>query len=281
VSGLAFVVVALSAIAHVHWNLLAKRSGGDLRFFAKLQLLGACMLLPFGLVGSYFRPPTPVALAMVGLSGLCYLSYYTCLGRAYRSGALSIAYPISRGVAPAAAALVGVCVLGERLRQAGWAGVGLVALGILAVGYAETPHSRVRLDLRTILWAIATGLFSAGYMVFDKVGVQNADPSLYLSLCYVVGGTLQFLLFRHDSKPSDGARLGRVLAAAASCTIAYLAVLWVMRYEPVSMVAPVRSLAVVFSVLVGSRLLGEAGGALRYLGEATILCGILLVSLRG
>lgn len=138
-SGLAFVVVALSAIAHVHWNLLAKRSGGDLRFFAKLQLLGACMLLPFGLVGSYFRPPTPVALAMVGLSGLCYLGYYTCLGRAYRSGALSIAYPISRGVAPAAAALVGVCVLGERLRPAGWAGAGLVALGILAVGYAETP----------------------------------------------------------------------------------------------------------------------------------------------
>ncbi len=239
------------------------------------------MMLPLGLVGSLQRPPTPLGFAMVALSGLCYLGYYTCLGRAYRSGALSIAYPISRGVAPTAAALIGVCVLGERLRPAGWIGVGLVALGILAVGYAETPHSRARLDLRTVLWAVATGLFSAGYMVFDKVGVQNADPCLYLSLCYVVGGTLQLLLFRSEAASYPGARIGLVLSAAASCTIAYVAVLWVMRYEPVSMVAPLRSLAVVFSVIVGSRLLGESGGALRYLGAATILAGILLVSLRG
>ncbi|MEJ5171788.1 MAG: EamA family transporter, partial [Fimbriimonadales bacterium] len=163
-SGVSLLLLTLSAAAHVHWNLLAKRAGGDQRFFAKLQLLGAGLVLPFGLIGSLHRPPEAAALAMAAVSGICYWGYYTCLGRAYSSGALSVAYPISRGVAPSAAALAGTLVLGERLGALGWAGVVLVSCGIFLVGRADTAAGASRLDRRTVLWAVATGLFSAGYM---------------------------------------------------------------------------------------------------------------------
>ncbi len=210
---------------------------------------------------------------MAAVSGICYWGYYTCLGRAYSSGALSVAYPISRGVAPSAAALAGTLVLGERLGALGWAGVVLVSCGIFLVGRADTAAGASRLDRRTVLWAVATGLFSAGYMVSDKVGVQRADPCLYLSLSFLLGGA------RGQPRENPEAKVGLALSAAASCTVAYLAVLWVMRSEPVAAVAPVRSLAVVLSVFVGSRLLGEEAGPVRYFGAGTILTGIVLVSI--
>ncbi|MEJ5170809.1 MAG: DMT family transporter, partial [Fimbriimonadales bacterium] len=115
--------------------------------------------------------------------------------------------------------------------------------------------------------------------VSDKVGVQRADPCLYLSLSFLLGGALQSMLARGQPRENPEAKVGLALSAAASCTVAYLAVLWVMRSEPVAAVAPVRSLAVVLSVFVGSRLLGEEAGPVRYFGAGTILTGIVLVSI--
>src|SRR4051794_41864678 len=79
-------------------------------------------------------PPIPSDAIILGtVSGLLEGIYFVLLSAAYRRGDLSVVYPTARGTAPLLAVLVGVVVLGETLPPLGWAGVGLLLAGILAL----------------------------------------------------------------------------------------------------------------------------------------------------
>jgi uncharacterized membrane protein len=57
-----------------------------------------------------------------------------------------------------------------------------------------------------------------------------------------------------------------------------LLVLWVLRRNPVSYVAPVREVSVVFGAWLGVRFFGERGGAVRIVASAAIALGIFLIA---
>jgi hypothetical protein len=61
----------------------------------------------------------------------------------------------------------------------------------------------------------------------------------------------------------------------------YATILFVLRAEPVSYVVALRSVSVLFSVLAGTRLLGEEGVAQRLGAAALIVLGIGAIAVTG
>jgi drug/metabolite transporter (DMT)-like permease len=78
-------------------------------------------------------------------------------------------------------------------------------------------------------------------------------------------------------RPSPRTLLTSSIAAVGG----YLLVLYVLQQAPVSYVVPLRSVSVLLSVLVGSRLLGEQGGVMRLAAAGAILAGISAIAIGG
>ena len=106
------------------------------------------------------------------------------LNRAYGAGDLSLVYPIARGVAPLAVAVVSISILGENLSYANQGAVLLIGLGITSLALVQRPTRLM--DLRPFLFALATGAFIAAYTIVDGLGARVAGSAhgyvIWLSL---------------------------------------------------------------------------------------------------
>ena len=114
-TGLAVVLVLISAIAHASWNLMLRRSGSP-EFTNWLMLSsGAVLASPFAVYLLVTRPPDPTGWWFIAGTVVLHIGYFFTLGRAYKHGDLSLVYPIARGLGLALIPIVGVTVLAETL----------------------------------------------------------------------------------------------------------------------------------------------------------------------
>src|SRR5574342_399806 len=99
------LAVLLAALLHASWNAMIK-GGGNVLFDTAAVVAGAALIaLPFVFVVPLPAPASwPYILASVAI----HIAYYFLMIRAYRSGDLSLVYPLMRGVAPLITALLGI-----------------------------------------------------------------------------------------------------------------------------------------------------------------------------
>jgi drug/metabolite transporter (DMT)-like permease len=279
-------LVFLSAAGHVFWNYQVKRAADPALYNWWMIALGAGLFAPIALWLA--RPPSiPLAgWACVGATGLFYAGYFWLIACSYDREELSRAYPIARGVAPAATAVWGVLFHREHPTPAGWLGIAALCAGVLALAGTFRGGKDGPLSGAGVLAAVGTGLCTSGYSAVDKTGVQLVHPALYITLTFAAGALAYGLLLRRTHSPARfRACLRRggwgLLAAAGAAMGSYLLILLVLRTEPVSYVVPLRSVSVLLSVGVGHRLLGERGGLRRWGAAALILLGITAIAARG
>ena len=134
------VLVLIAAVAHSTWNLLAKRASAARHLIWFTSLGEAVLVLPAVLCALRdqavrFDGPQLAALVM---TGVLHLFYAECLVRGYRSGDLSIVYPVARGTGPLLSFIGAVVVLGERVSFVATLGTLCVAGGILVLARAGT-----------------------------------------------------------------------------------------------------------------------------------------------
>ncbi|MEO5694583.1 MAG: EamA family transporter, partial [Usitatibacter sp.] len=123
-------MVLLSALMHAGWNLLAKRGHDGLVAMALIKVpniaMAAGILLYMGLPSA---ASWPYILASTTVNCL----YFYFLINAYRVGDLSLAYPVSRGMAPLLVLLLSLVLASEVPSVSASAGVLLICLGIFAL----------------------------------------------------------------------------------------------------------------------------------------------------
>jgi drug/metabolite transporter (DMT)-like permease len=278
-------LVLLSAITHVAWNYLVKRSPAPAIYAWWVMAIGAALLAPLAVWRAWPVWVPPAAWACVAATGLLYAGYFTLIARSYDREDLSRAYPIARGVAPLATAVWGVLFYREAPSLGGWLGIGGVSLGVLALAQPAVQRGK-GLPASGVLAAVGVGLCTSGYSAVDKAGVRLVDPMLYIVLTFAAGAVAQGIVLwpRHNWRAfAEEARRGRAgLPAAAAFSIGgYLLVLEVLRTAPVSYVVPLRSFSVLLSVFAGARLLGEQEGLRRLAAAALIVLGISAIALAG
>jgi drug/metabolite transporter (DMT)-like permease len=287
VNPVSVVLVLASALTHVYWNYELKRATLPAAYTVWLMGIGALLAAgPSLLFASHHRVPL-VGWACVAGTGALYAAYYYLLARGYDHDDLSRIYPIARGVAPAATAGLGSLFFAERPSLPGWLGIAAVSCGVLLLCLPGRASECARpITLAGLAAAVGTGLCTSGYSAIDKLGVRHVDPAIYLTLTFAVGAAAQgaILVPRYGpARVMEEARRGgaRLWLAAALSVGGYLLILHVLRTEPVSYVVPLRSVAVLLSVLAGNRLLGEEGGWSRTAAAALIVAGIAAIALAG
>ncbi len=290
---LVIVLVAVSAVLHVGWNVRLKTAGDPLVAAAIGLVVGALVVVPAGVLAWWLdgAPALPVEGIGLGLlSGVFEAVYFVLLAAAYRRGDLSVVSPSARGTAPLLLVAVGVGVLGERLGTAGWVGVAGLLAGFLAL---QRPWLALRSAIAgrrpdgAIAFALATGVAIAAYTSVDRVGTRLIDPIPYAAILWLSGSVLLVAWIAvtggRDASAPDRAAVGKASIGGLMTLGAYLLVLFALSVAPLTAVAPLRESATVLAAAWGAVRMGEAVGrddAVRRIGgSALIVVGAVLLAL--
>src|SRR5688500_13615972 len=133
-------------------------------------LVSAVLFLPAAVVAFVVTDMEVDAevLLFVGGSGVIHAGYYTLLQRGYRTGDLSVVYPLARGTGPALSTMGAIVLLGERPSGLTLAGGALIIGGVLLIGLRPGPTSA-----RSIEFGVGAGLFIAAYTLWDTHAVED------------------------------------------------------------------------------------------------------------
>ncbi len=281
----ALALLLVAAMMHASWNFMAKGARNDLAFQFGQVLTTSIVFLPFA-VGSYIysRPSLEwTALAFVGVSGTIHITYYVLLTQGYRAGDLSLVYPLARGTGPMLAVIGGIAIFGESPTPLAIAGALTITAGIVVMSWPRNTDAMR--DVRvSVGFALATGICTATYTLWDKHGVEMLTPLMYgygldtarmLLLAPVVLATNNG---RHAVGEAFSERRTPMMTIGVLSLGAYIMVLAALTLAPVSYVAPAREISILFGALMGLRLLNEPDALRRLVGATAIVAGIFALA---
>jgi drug/metabolite transporter (DMT)-like permease len=295
-TALATLMVLGSALMHATWNMLAKRSSHPLAFLWLVNTASMVIFLPVFTWALLQHGLPAVAWPFVVATGVLHILYISFLSQAYRYGALSIAYPISRGTGVALVPLVAVPLLGEEISVVGLLGIGLVLLGIIGLHIREiigafdparvgTTMQHRMVENRGAIYALITGLSIAGYSLVDKAAVEHAHPLVYGYLIFVsmTIGLTPYVLSNHRVAAWRELRANPILVLVGGLFVqgTYLIVLAAMTIAPVSYIVPLREVSVLFGALLGMWFLKEVMTPPRVVSAGIITSGVVLIAVFG
>jgi drug/metabolite transporter (DMT)-like permease len=256
-TALALLLILAAAVVHASWNYFLKRSGGGIVFG----------WVHYGLM-----------LASAAL----HTAYYLLLDRGYRSGDLSVVYPLARGTGPLITVLFAVLLLGERPTAIAIAGALLIGGGAIALTGDPRKLGQSG-NLAAVGFALLTGCMIASYTLVDKVAVAAwLIPPLVQDWAANLGrvALMTPMAWRRKGEIAPTWRRARreIIAVAVLCPLSYILVLTAMVFTPVSYVAPAREVSILVAALMGTQLLAEGDVARRLTAAAAMVAGIVFLA---
>lgn len=275
-----FLAVLVAAACHAGWNALLKLDVEPMVATTLLAVASGLISLP--LVVALGVPP-PAAWPYLAGSVCIHTAYYFALAQAYRHGDLGQVYPIARGSAPLMTALLAGAVLGERLSAAAWAGVIVLACGILLLAL-RGGRALKKFDRASVGFALLTSLTITAYTLVDGTGARVAQaPVLYTAWLFVLSAAVVGTwgaLRRGPVLVSAASRNWKLaLGGAALSVAAYVIAIWAMTVAPIALVAALRETSVLFAALFSTLLLREPLIGARIVSACIVLAGALLLRL--
>ncbi len=284
-TGLALLLLLCAAFCHAFWNYISKKACGGAVFVWLFNAVASVIYIPvvigdLWLTNALFTWDS--VFFMLG-SGILHVGYFILLNKGYDVGDLSLVYPLARGSGPLLSTLAAVFFLGEQPSLVALTGTVLIAVGVfLLLGnpakYVETKA------YQAILFALLTGLFIAGYTLWDKYAVSiMAVPPILMYWGTTVFQALLLLPYALKNRETAAyqwkTNRSAVLGVAVLCPLSYILVLTAMVFTPVSYVAPAREVSILIGAIMGARLLAEGDAKLRIAAAIVILAGLTCLAL--
>ena len=273
-----FFAVLAAAAMHASWNALLKVRGDR---FASVLLMTfgmgvvALPLMPFMAV------PQGHTWLWLALSLCLQTGYKYFLTRAYETGDFAVAYPLARGSAPLLTTLGSAVLLGEAPGPVAIMGIVLLCGGVVMMSLRAKGEA---FGGRSVVFALITSAFIAGYTLTDGIGARSAmdaisyvvwlfvlDGIVSLVLCLYLRGFRTFSTMRSEWKIMLG---GGLLGATA-----YGIAIWAMTKAPIAAVAALRETSILFAMMLSVFLLGETINRRRIIAALTIIAGVLALRL--
>src|SRR5690242_12876746 len=142
---IALLLVLSAALVHATWNFLLKRSGGGTVFVWWFAAISALLYAPLAILIIWHTDVKFGAMhyALMAASAALHVAYFMLLDRGYRSGDLSLVYPIARGSGPLITVLCAVLLLQERPSMLAVTGALLIGAGavMLTGGIAQLKRT--------------------------------------------------------------------------------------------------------------------------------------------
>jgi drug/metabolite transporter (DMT)-like permease len=282
---LALSLILAAAVIHASWNYFLKRSGGGTVFVWLFAGLSALIYAPLAALVMWWQKPV-FGWAHLGLmfaSAVLHTAYYLLLDRGYRSGDLSIVYPIARGSGPLITVLCAVLFLHEQPSALAVAGALLIGGGAVALT-GDPRKLRESGNLHAVGFALLTGCMIASYTLVDKVAVWAfLVPPLVQDWAANLGRvalmTPMALKRKSEIRPTWQRAKKEIVLVAVLCPLSYILVLTAMVFTPVSYVAPAREVSILVAALMGSHLLAEGDARRRLAAAGAMVAGIVCLAL--
>ncbi|SHE84268.1 EamA-like transporter family protein [Loktanella atrilutea] len=270
-----FFAVLAAAVLHAVWNALI-RSGTDKQTAMLVLTLGNALT---GLCVVATRPwPGGEVWVWIIASGAIHTAYQLFLAYAYEQGDLSRVYPLARGGAPMIVLAVSLIFALDAVSGTEVAGVLLLGAGlaVMARGVFDSGESR-----RMLPFAAGSACATAAYTLTDGIGARvGGDPVGYTGWLLIAAAVFYVPVILALRGRTVVPRAGRVwgigLVAGACSFMAYGIVVWAMTQAPIALVAALRETSILFAVIIGWRVFGEAMGRQKAAAALLIVAGVVL-----
>lgn len=295
----AVILLIIAACTHAGWNFLGKKQHPTAAFFLLANTIGVVCVLP--VLPCYWSkvPLIPMSVwGFLGLAGFFQAVYMNALAGAYRTGDMSLAYPLARS-SPVIVVMIVTLVLGRGNEVGTWCVVGIILVVsgcfMLPMRTFRDFHLSNYLNLCCLL-AVLAAIGTAGYTIVDDEALRRlrgllgspfapVDATLVYIVLEGISASLWmslFVFFRGTERRRlvDSLRFSKGQAALTGITIyvTYGLVLASMAYvRNVSYVAAFRQLSIPLGAVLGMVFLKEPQCRPRVVGVAVILVGLVLV----
>ena len=281
----ALLLILFAAWCHATWNLFLKQSkGGGIAFFWLVAWFECLIYAPLALMQLWQSGwlPDALAIAMMLGSALIHVAYFVFLDRGYRSGDLSVIYPLARASGPLLTILAAILFLDERPAPVALGGALLIGGG--AVLLSGSPLTMFRRGGHGIGFALTTGAMIALYTVWDR---QAVAALLIPPIVYYWGSIVLRLIV---TTPASLRRIGEVrsiwrddrralFAVAILSPMSYCLALYAMTMAPLSYVAPSREISILVAALYGTHFLKEGDAGRRLTAALLMVLGLAGIAL--
>ncbi|MGD2186595.1 MAG: EamA family transporter, partial [Desulfobacterales bacterium] len=211
----AAILLLISAGTHAGWNYISKKEHPTAAFYFVANTIGVIFVFPILLYVGDQIPLIPRAVWLfITMSGFFLAAYMAALAAAYRTGDISIAYPLARSL-PVIFVFMITLIFGKGKPLGTWATIGiiLVVTGCLILPLKAFREFRISnyINLCCVLSVLAA-VGIAGYTVTDDAALRNlreipgkpwnpVDATLvYMVLEGISCSVWQFLIVACDSR---------------------------------------------------------------------------------
>ena len=295
----ALLLILLGALCHATWNIYSKRAAikgiSPTAFIWAGNVVSLIAFAPLVARTLWQDAHAWSALAwgLIVLSATLHQLYSVLLQQGYRHADYGVVYPLARGSGALFASLLAIVLLSEWPQAHQWLGLGLIIVGIFVVSGIHpllqamsqpTKDARLFSGLR---YGVAIGGLIALYTVVDGFAVKRlALPALTYYWSGILVRTLIISpwalqhsagvsLWRHVVALTWAAPYRRsIVAVGILSPLAYWLALLAAQRAPVSFVAPLREVSMLFAMLLGAWLLKEKQPVSRIVGASLMVIGI-------
>jgi len=277
----ALILIALSVLMHVAWNLLARHVEKEADYLWWGLLAHLILVGPIGFYGLIVDAQwTQTLIVAVMVTVMANSAYFVSLRRAYHYAPVALVYPLARS-SPVLIALWSTWLFGESLPFQAWLAISISIIGLwllsLSARGGDTVHA--------IPWALAAAIFTSVYSLSDKVAVSylSTFPAL---LGFVTLGYLgAFFALSVQNKyhhgrvlPSKRPALKYILLGGLFIGTAYALVIQAMQYLPAAYVVSFTNAGIVIANILAITLLKEHDAwQWRLFSTVIIILGLLLL----
>jgi len=281
----ALALVLAGALIHALWNVLTKRAQGGAPFVCLFSTVALVVYAPLVTAILVWQRPHIGAVQLVFIAGTAVLhtGYFLALQQGYRLGDLSLVYPLARGTGPMLTTAAAIAFFRERPGPIALAGTALIGGGIILLTSSREALGRPNAR-RAAAYAVLTGMFIAGYSLWDKRAVTTyAVPPVVLDWGDNLGRAAILapaaLARRADVREIWRRYRREVLLVGALSPMPYILVLTALVFTPVSYVAPAREISVLAGAVMGARLLAEGDAGRRIVAASAMVLGLAALAI--
>lgn len=296
----AAILLVISAFTHAGWNFISKKEHPTQAFYLTANTLGVVCVLPVLYFYRHLIPYIPPSVWIIlVMSGFFLAAYLEAMAGAYRSGDMSIAYPLARSL-PVIFVFILTLLLGNSHTPGRWfiAGMLLIVAGCIVLPWKsfQSFHLANYKNLCCLL-AVLAAVGIAAYTFADAIALRHLrelpgrpfspvkGTLVYMVLegisCSLWQGFLVALSTRERQSLPQVLKSYKRPAALTGIGIylTYGLVLLSMNYvSNVSYVAAFRQLSIPLGALFGMALLKEPRYRPKLSGIGAIFIGLLLTA---
>ncbi|MDO6513059.1 MULTISPECIES: EamA family transporter [unclassified Neptuniibacter] len=276
-----YVLIGLSVIMHVTWNLLARHVNSRANYLW-WGLLSHCVILgPFALwhliLNAQWEWPLVAAMAVTACANIF---YFVSLRRAYHYAPVSLVYPLARS-SPLLIALWSFLFFGNSFSPFELFAILVSVVGLWVVG----SSSKVGDTKKALPWTFAAALGTSIYSLSDKVAVAYipgfAEQLGFITIGYLCAFIGLTLIQHRESKrwvPAERPSLFYIILGGCCIGTSYALVVRAMGLMPAAHVVSFTNAGIILAVLFSIFVFHEKDHwQKRLLGAIIVSAGLVLL----